>query len=316
MPAPVKEKIVSVNLDANESMFFARELEAIKARTYDILYPELKMLRLVPISFDAGPGAESITYRQYDSVGVMKIIANYADDLPRADVTGKEFTSQVKSLGGAYGYNVQEIRAARMAGKPLEQRRANAVRLANDQAVNRIGWFADGTAAWGGMLGLLFNANVTKAAAVHGDWGNATTDEIINDVNVLINNIRTLTKGVENADTVLLPVNKFSQLATTPRSNVSDTTILEFLRRVHPGVTFEDANELTSVTPNPRTGAGSAHCMVAYRRSSDKLTMEIPQAFEQFPAQERNLEFVVPCHSRVGGIIIYYPLSVSIADGI
>jgi hypothetical protein len=316
MPAAVKEKIVSVNLDANESMFFARELEAIKARTYDILYPELKMLRLVPISFDAGPGAETITYRQYDSVGVMKIIANYADDLPRADVTGKEFTSKVKSLGGSYGYNVQEIRAARMAGKPLEQRRANAVRMANDQAINRIAWFADGSAAWGGLYGLLFAPNVTKAAAVVGTWSSATADQIIGDVNALINNIRTLTKGVENADTVILPIAQYAKIASTPRSSTSDTTILEFLRRVHPGVTFEDANELATVTPNPRTGLTSANCMVAYRRSPDKLTLETPQAFEQFPAQERNLEFVVPCHSRVGGIVIYYPLSIAIVDGI
>ena len=75
-------------------------------------------------------------------------------------------------------------------------------------------------------------------------------------------------------------------------------------------------NELDAVTPNPRTETSSADCMLVFNSSPDKLTLEIPQPFEQFPAQERNLEFVVPCHSRLGGVIIYYPISVNIVDGI
>ncbi len=56
--------------------------------------------------------------------------------------------------------------------------------------------------------------------------------------------------------------------------------------------------------------------MITYKRSPDKLTLELPQLFEQFAAQERNLEFVVPAHGRIGGVIIYYPLSVNIVEGI
>jgi hypothetical protein len=314
MPKP----IVSQNLDANESIFFARELELIKARSYDIVYPELKATRLIPVSTEAGPGAEAITYQQFDSVGLMKLIADYADDLPRADVKGKEFTSTIKSLGGSYGYNVQEIRNAQMAGKPLQQRKANAVRMANEQAVNRIAWFADGSATYGGLYGFFFNPNTTKSAAPVGAWltGPKTPDQIIGDVNFAINKIPDVTSGVESADTCLISLTEFSYIASTPRSATSDTTILEFLRRVHPGVTFEYLNEAKAVTPNPRTGTASANLLVAFRRSPDKLTLEIPQPFEQFPAQERGLEFVVPAHSRIGGVIMYYPLSVHIIDGI
>jgi len=312
------EIIISQNLDANESIFFARELEHIKARAYDILYPELKATRLIPVSTEAGPGAESITYQQYDSVGVMKIIADYADDLPRADVKGKEFTSTVKSLGGSYGYNVQEIRNARMAGKPLQQRKANAVRMANEQQVNKVAWFADGSSTWGGMVGFFYNANTTKSAAPTGNWigGAVSADLIIADVNFAINKVPDVTNGVESVDTVLMPQLEYSHLASTPRSSTSDTTILEFLRRVHPGVTFEALNEAKAVSPNPRTGGAAVNLLIAYKRNPDKITLEIPQPFEQFPAQERGLEFVVPAHSRIGGVIMYYPLAVHIVDGI
>jgi hypothetical protein len=38
--------------------------------------------------------------------------------------------------------------------------------------------------------------------------------------------------------------------------------------------------------------------------------------FEQLPVQEQGLEFQVPCHSRVGGTIVYYPLSMAIMEGL
>jgi hypothetical protein len=196
--------------------------------------------------------------------------------------------------------------------------RAAAARRSNDQFVNKIGWFADGTAKWAGLMGFLFHPNITKSAAITGNWigGAVSTDLIIKDVNTLINKIPDLTNGVEVADTVLMPQLEYSHIATIPRSATSDTTVLEFLRRVHPGVTFGVINELKAVTPNPRTGTSYANCMVAYRRSPDHLQFEIPIIFEQFPAQERNMAYVVPVHSRNAGFNVYYPLSAHIVDGI
>ncbi|MDR9451120.1 MAG: cyclic nucleotide-binding domain-containing protein, partial [Acidimicrobiia bacterium] len=46
----------------------------------------------------------------------IEVLREYADDLPRADVLAKEFTSRVRSIGDAYGYSEQELRAAQYAG--------------------------------------------------------------------------------------------------------------------------------------------------------------------------------------------------------
>lgn len=311
-----------VNLDANESIFFARELEKIKAQTYDVQYPELKATALIPVSFEAGPAAESITYQQYDMVGVAKIIANYADDLPRVDVKGKEFTSPVRSLGDSYGYSLQEIRASAALNKNLPQRKANAARRAVDQAVDNIAWSARSTdAKWGGLVGLLYNPNITKVAVTAGvggsTWALKTADEILADLNEVVADMVELTKGVEVPDTILLPIAQYSLIATKARSTTSDTTILEFFLRNNPSITkVEWVNELDAVTPNPRTGTGSADCMVCYKRSPDKLTLEIPQPFEQLPIETRGLEYITNCHARCGGVIVYYPLSITVVDGI
>lgn len=307
-----KEVIRSQNLDSGESVFFARQLEFIKAKSYDIVYPEFMALALIPISFEAGSGAENITYRQYNEVGLAKISSNYADDLPRSDVKGEEFTAKVRGIFGSYGYSVQDIRRGLMTGMPLEQRKANSARKSNDIVVNQIAWYGDETH---GLQGLLYSPNVTKGDLTTGDWLNAarTPDEIIADVNTLLGGIQSLTKGSESAKRVLIPVEEFAKIASTPRSATSDTTILEFLRKVWPAVEFLQVPEMGNLTKNPVTGAVAAtKVVVAYDPSPDKLQLEIPQPYEQFPAQERNLEFVVPCHSRCGGVNIYYPLSVSI----
>lgn len=314
------EKIISVNLDANESAFFARELEHIKAQTYDVLYPEYKATRLIPVNTSAGPGAETITYRSFDSVGIMKIISNYADDLPRSDVFGKEYVTKVKSLGGSYGYNIQEVRASAKAGRPLNMMKASSVRKSYEQVVNRIAWFGDVIA---GLLGMLNQPNVPSATASTGattskvKWSEKNTDEIMLDLNNLVNDVITNTKGVEIPDTILLPIAQYTLISTTQFKAGTDTTIKDFFMKNNPMITsIEWVNELAGVAPLPSGGAGPGDVAIAYRKSPDKLTLELPQAFEMFPAQERGLEFVVPAHARIAGVIVYYPLSINIIEGI
>jgi hypothetical protein len=312
-----------VNLDANESVFFARELEHIKAQTYDIVYPELKATMLIPVATDAGPGAETITYTQFDEVGMAKVIANYADDLPRADVKGKQFSSPVRSIGDSFGYNLQEIRASAMANKNLPTRKANAARRAMEQKVNTLAWSAraaDGEN--GGLVGLIYQANITKGTVAtrggHITFASKTADEILLDLNKGVDDILTLTKGTEIPDTLILPIAQHGIITSTYRSTGSDLTILEAFLKQRPYITkVEWVAELKDVNPVPSTGAGAnTDIMIFYKRSSDKLTLEIPQPFEQLEVERRGLEYITPCHERCGGVIVYYPLSINLVEGI
>jgi hypothetical protein len=314
------EEIKSINLDANQTAFFARELESIKARTYDVVYPELKATTLIPVSTEAGPGAESITYQQFDQLGLAKVIANYADDLPRADVKGKEFNSPIRSLGASYGYSVQEIRAAQFVGRSLEQRKANATRRAIEQKVNKIAWYGDSES---GLTGLIDNPNITRVAVENDGtasstlWEDKTPDQILRDMNDLVTGIVDVTKGVEMPNTLIMPIKQYRQISNTRLASGTDTTILEFFLQNSPFITtVEWVNELKGAGLGEGSVAAGGDVMIAYDRNPDKLTLEIPQPYEQFPAQERGLEFVVPAHARVAGVIIYYPLSVAVGEGI
>lgn len=306
---------------ADDGVFFAGELAYIKSRTYDIQYPELTATRLIPVSNEAGAGAESIYYHQYDEVGIARIISNYSTDLPRADILGKEFSARVKSIGTSYGYSIQDIRAARMKGLPLEQRKANAARRANDQAVNSIAYFGD---VEHDIYGLFNHPNITSYilpadGTLNGvtagtpasmRFVNKTPDQVLRDLNGMMNNMIKITKGVEIPNTLVLSYEVHGDLATRPRGSVNDTTILEFFEMT--------AQNITNIEVIPEAGGAGINgtdIVMMYNRSPDKLTLEIPQPFEQFPVQSRGLEYIVPCHSRVGGVIIYYPLSISMAEG-
>lgn len=305
------------NLDSNDSIFFDRELAAVKSRTYDVKYPQLKFASglLIPISGEAGPGASSIIYQQWDQMGIGKIISNYADDLPRADVKGAEFSAVVRSIGMSYGWNIQEIQAARMAGRPLEQRRANAARRANDQKVNSIAFLGD-TAS--NLQGLNTNPNISAVVLAADGVGALTTfaskvttpDLIIRDLNRIANKPVEITNGVEIPDTMLLPLDVYNLIATTRIPN-TDISLLKYFLATNPYIkSVEWLTELSTA------GAGGITRAFAYRKDPEALTLEIPQSFEQLAPQETGLEVVIPCHSRIGGVLIYYPLSIAYADGV
>lgn len=302
------------HFDANESMFLQRQLDYIKQETYDIKYAELKARKLIPVSSEADPGAENIFYRQYDQSGIAKIIANYGDDLPNADVKGSEYSAAVKTIGAAYQYNIQEMRAAIYGNVPLEQRRANAARRAIAQKENKIAFFGDSQT---GLVGLFTAPNVTSVTipatgtGSSTQWVNKTPDQILYDLNLVANTVVSVSLGVENPDTILLPLAQYNYIASTARSQYSDKTILNYFLENNPYIKqVEWVNELATA------GVSSASRMYAYRRSPEVLTLEIPSDFEQLEMQHRNLVYTVPCIERCAGVLVYYPLAIAYGDGI
>lgn len=300
------------NLDSAETMFFQKELEQVKAKSYDVLKVPLKAFELIPVDSTTAPGARTVTYEQYDSTGIAKIISNYADDLPTADVKGKEFTSMIKSIGNSYVYSKDDIRAAQFAGKPLNQRKANAAVEAHRQLMNKLAFFGD---AEYGIQGLLTNANIPSAPVVAGaattlTWVTKTPDEILKDLNSAVSDMLDLTKGVEVPNTIVMPIAQYNYIATTARSANSDTTILQFFKGNNPGIEVMWATELKGAF------AGNTDGFIVYNRNPDKLFMEVPMMATMYPAQERGLAYTVSVESKFGGVIIPYPLSVSIRRGI
>lgn len=301
------------NLDAAETIYFSREIEQVRSKTYDVKYPNFKARQLIPVDNSVDPGAVNVSYTQYDLAGQAKIIANYADDLPRVDVKGKDFFAPIRSLGDSYGYSLQEIRTARFAGTPLQQRKANAARIAIEQKIDQIAAVGD---AANGLLGMTNQPNAVTYTVPNGaggtaTWATKTGAEIVKDLNGIANAIISATKGAEVPNTLLVPTAQYALLSATPYSTNVPTPILKFF--------LDSSPNITSVEPwyvLTGAGAGPTDRMIAYRRDPDAIQLVIPQEFEQLPPEPRGLEIVVACHARIGGVILYYPMSMAYGDGI
>lgn len=288
-------------LDSAGQAFFARQLEYVKAKSFDVVYQDLKARESIPVSNEAPEGVATITYRTYDMIGAAVIINSYADDLPRADVFGKEVTIPARAIGSSFAYNRDEILQSQMTGMPLDQRRANAVQEAFERKVDEIAWFGS---ADDGLLGFLNHPNIPTKASITAGWVGAAPDDIIQDINELIGQVRSTTKMKEQPQTMKVPVDVFNYVSGTPRASNSDTTILTFvLQNVIGLASIEPLNEVTNTA-------------ILYDKNPDKVQMEVPKELEFLPPQERGLELIVPAWGKTAGVNLYYPLSAIILTGV
>lgn len=298
------------------ALFFARELDFVKAKSYDKQYPELTAEKLFPVSTDADEGAETITWYSYDQAGFAELISNYATDLPRADAFGTPNTSYIKSLGDSYGYSLQDMRASRMAGKSLDAKRAEAARRQIDRKANEIAWAGDSANK---LVGVLSKDNgipvytLTNGESGKASWADKTVDEIINDIGNMKQFMADSTQDVEVPDTLLLPPAVWVAL-TTRRIPGTDSSLLKYLKENFSDLEFKQAPELGA--KSTRTNPYGKNVALLYRNDPEKLEIQIPMRFMQYAAQPRNLEVVVPCEERHGGVIIFYPLSLLIVPGV
>lgn len=302
-----------MRLDDKESAFFLRELTHVKTKTYDAKLAELKGLSLIPISTEAGSGATEITFKRYRGVGFAKVIADYAKDFPRVDVYGEETSVKVKGIGDSYGYSIPEIRMSERAGKNLDQRRATTARRAHDEMMNSMALKSNANYGTNGLIDYPGISEVALKADGTGSsktWASKDVDQILRDINNLVDAVMVPTSGRETPDVLLLPLAQYNDLANRRLPN-TDKTLLQYVLDNNPHI-----KKIDWLIELKGAGANGADRAMVGRFDEDHITLEIPQPFEQFDAQQEGMEFTIPCHSECAGTIIYYPLAFAYADGI
>jgi hypothetical protein len=226
--------------------------------------------------------------------------------------------------------------------------KADAARRAIREKESSIAWTGD---AWHNLTGLLNNANITMIAAPNGVaphgaapngaapnsadpngatpngaapnnadpasplWADKKADEFLDDVMTLVTTVRTQSKGIHEADTLLLPLERYNRLAQTPRSSTSDTTLLNYILDPKNAYGIREVDWLPDELDNAFTN-GTEYGMIAYEKSNEVLEQAITLEMLTHPIQARNLEFVIPVEARHGGVVVRYPLGICIMTGI
>lgn len=295
--------------------YLRRRLEHIQAKVYAKLYRDIVYPSIVPVSFEAGPFANAITYETMDQRAKARFMAPGSIEMPLADISKEHVTQPVEHAGLGYKYSLQELRQAQFMGVPLDQRRADAVRRGVEDFAQSVCFLGD---ANHNLKGFLNNSLVSIIAAPTGTWSTPRTAElIIADVNAALTPIWEGSKTVHLPDTILLPPAQFSLLNTILVGVEHNQTLLQLLKKnniyfANTGreLTIMPLSELTGVAP------AAADRLVAYEKSPDNETFHFPMPLQFVAPQPQLLNVVVPGEFRVSGVEIRYPGSIRYLDGI
>lgn len=295
-------------MDANETMFFSRQLEHIKIEIVEDEFPAYKAKELIPQEPGVNPGAQSFTWRQFSRVGVAAMVANYGQDLNRVDMFGTENTSAIRTIADAYGYTTADIRAAMLAGVPLQAKKGQMAREAYERFADQIFAIGDSNR---GVPGLLKNSAVPiVTAGITGTWSGATPAQMLADLYALGFAVWNQSLQIHSPKTLVLSGAQFQVIASTPFSATIPDTVLE--------VFLKSSTMISEVVPwlrcDKAAANGTNNRALVYTRDPKLLAYIEPLPFQSQPPQARNLEFVVPCEGRVGGTVIYRPFSMAYCD--
>lgn len=305
-----------MNLDAAESAFFDRQLDLVKSGIYGVEYPQFKSRQFIPVNNEGDGGVTTIRYRMRNKHGVAKVIADRGRDLPRATVSGQEFAQLVRPLGIEAAWTVQEIAAAARGGYALPTEELTAARFGMEYSLDQIGQFGDSDS---GLKGFLNHSSVTPSdvaagAATTRNWETKTANEILLDIQEMIETMAADTLGVQEPNTLALPVSSYGFISMMPRSTTSDMTVLNFLlttlRATMPNFTIMPWYALETA------GDSSSKRMVLYKRDPSVLTLEIPMELQFLAPQAVGLEVIVAGWMTTGGVLLYQPKAVIFRDKI
>ncbi len=295
--------------DAATAAFLSRQLTYIRAQTLQVKHAPLNAFTVFPVQTEIPQGASTALQYVYDMVGMAKIIANPADDLPFVDALAEEWPVSVKEVGAAYGYSVSELEQAAFANVSLSTMKSDAVKRAIDTKLNKIAWNGDAAA---NIIGFLDNENVSEYALTADGTGSATTlssktaEKQYRDVANLIETIGENTNETEDANTILFAPAPYRALSTTlytTANGQTTQTVLQMLKAHYPQITrWLKVGELHNAD-----ATGTKDLMIAGFFDPSYIRFEIPLRFEQRPVQENNLSFKIPCRSKVAGVTVFRP---------
>lgn len=295
-------------LDEGESAFLDTQLEAIRGKVYEKKIPEYKCRIHIPVSDEGGPAAETIAHDMYEEVGMAKIINAYSDDWPRVDaVVKRKGRVEVRPLGDSYGYNFQEVRTSSATGRDLPQRKAIAAKRFIMKSENTLAYLGDPDA---GLQGLLTYPTVPRVLS-----DITLTDLTVSNETKLarLNNWARIPWVLSEFEVtaVLMTKADYGFLESTPRSEQSDTFLMELFRKSNPNINFVDW-----CSQCEGAGINGSNVMIFYVRTPDHVVLNIPSDFEQLPPDDQGKEVIVYCHERFAGVTYIEELSAVIVEGL
>lgn len=300
--------------------FLTPQLYRIETEVYMTRYPSWDITRFMTVDtsgdmWDVG----TLVYSQ-DDVGQAEYLAGAAFDMPYASSRMSQATKPYHLAGVGYEWNTQELQRAAKLGRSLSSDKARAAKKAADRfiyTVAMLGQTPRGEAEKG-ATGFVNNASAPSAQVANDGtgpsrlWSAKTPALILRDINEALTAVETGTGETSIADTLILPTSRYNYIATTPRADGSDMTILSYLLANNvagEGLQIKKSRALETA------GTGNTTRMVAYENSAEVLKFHLPGAHQFLPPfQKSGMTYEVAGIMNVGGVEVRLPKALVYRD--
>lgn len=316
--------------DAQALAFVQGQAYKVNQRVYEARFPDWDFGRLVYVDTSGPAWSPGVLTYTSDLTGKANWQSGYAKDIPLADVAqdSTRLTFHLAAIG--YQYNIEEVNSAIQVGGTLPDRRARAARLTYTKFLFDL--VVRGSTEKG-IPGLINNGSVTPVAATNDGTGSArhwigndgtvtkTAQQILRDINQALTGTNSATSALEYADTILLPIEAYNVIASTPFNALGADTILTWLLRTNVytlatgrPLTVRAVDFLRTASTQTVVGGGR---LVAYKNDQDYVKLHLPLPHQFLPVyQDGPLNWTVPGIFRTGGLEFLTNATVYYLDGI
>lgn len=302
-------------MDASESVYFARELENIRGRLLEVKYPANKAFDFLPMATDIDAVDDLVTQRVSDMVGSADLGSDYSTVGPTAEVFETESSSFIRPIKNGYGYSFHDALRSAKYRKALPERLAMGCRRAMANKVDDILLLGDGTGRYLGLTGLFKLSGTDTYATPAGvstskTWALKTSAEILADLCAPFRQIINGTKEAFAGNRLILPVSSLEQIKDRTMGDGNNKSILQEFKERRPEVTVLTSLKLETA------GTSSTKRAMAYCADSEVVEGYLPVEFRQQAPQVEGYRIVTYCDARIGGVKIHQPKAVCYFDEI
>ncbi len=294
----------------------------IETAIYKRRYPTFNYADHVPVITEGNSWAIGTQFRVADHSGQAKIISGKAKDMPFGKTTRALATHDFFMIGAGWEWSLEETEQGMLYNVNVTQDDAMGAADDVERLLFDIAITGSDEVNTDGLINSSLVASATAAATGTGSstfWADKTVDQILVDLNLGLETVRTQSGEVEWADSVRLPPAAFRFIATKRLgTDGSMGTLLQYLG-ANNIYTAENGQQLDirPLRSLSNAASGERGRAIFYRRDPSVLRFHLPMPRRVLPVHRVGLmQYQQGVIARTGGTEIRLPKAMFYLDGI
>ncbi len=282
--------------------------------------PTGRFRNIFPIDTAGDFGTMAFETNEIHYIGEAKLIGDYVDDLPQADVEMTRGTTPLRVIGSSYEMSFIEEKRAAKGQFNIEDARLRASLRAHEITHNRIAF--KGATNWG-LTGLINNpsiplVNVPLGTGGFSEWLTKTPQEIRFDVvSMAVTTVENATDQDLQPNKFLIAKDRYDYIKILAYSANDSKSVLKVIIEdlIDEGI-INSATDIIPMKELNDAGVGGTPIMVAARMEREFISYRLPEEATTLRSKWEGTHWRVPIVSATGALDVKQPKAHVVVTGI